>query len=32
LKNEMSKKYLDIREIYRSKDNTTGYIIEKERY
>ena len=32
LKNEMSKNYLDIREIYRSKDNTTGYIIDKERY
>ena len=32
LKNEMSKKYLDIREIYRSKDNSTGYIIDKERY
>ena len=32
LKNEMSKNYLDIREIYRSKDNATGYIIDKERY
>lgn len=32
LKNEMSKKYLDIREIYRSNDITTGYIIDKERY
>ncbi|MGX7112796.1 hypothetical protein [Gemella cuniculi] len=32
LKNEMSKNYLDIREIYRSKDNAMGYIIDKKRY
>lgn len=31
-KNEMSKNYLDIREIYRSKDNATGYIIDKKKY
>jgi hypothetical protein len=32
LKKEMSKNYLNIREVYRSKDNSTGYIIDKERY
>lgn len=32
LKNEMTKNYLDIREIYRSKDNATGHFLDKKSY
>ena len=32
LKNEMIENYLDIREIYRSKDNTTGHFSDKKSY
>lgn len=32
LKNEMTKNYLDIREIYRSKDNSTGHFLDKKSY